>query len=62
MVNNVAKNNEKLKQLSKRVRSCTATHKKARRHVSSLEFDIKDAAGYLEHLHTLARSSKISRG
>ena len=34
MVNNVADNDEKLMQLSKRVRSCTAAHSKARRHVS----------------------------
>ena len=37
---------EKLKQLSKLVISYTAA-KKARRRVSFLEFDIKDATGYL---------------
>ena len=43
LVNNVAENDEKLKQLSKPLRSCTAAHEKARLHASLLEFDIKDA-------------------
>ena len=58
MVHSVADNDEKLKQLSHRVKSCTAAHKRARRRVSSLEFNIKDATGYLEDLRALLRGRK----
>ena len=58
MVNDVVDNEDKLEQLSQRVRSCTAAHKKSRRRVPSLEFDIKDATRNLEHLRALLRGRK----